>query len=235
MTPIQIPHIDYTKTDSLTHQHLENALLYLVKYAAVEDQCSANQYHVLDVGSGRGEVLRHLSETGFVSQGIDIDPKCVELSSRYSFCTLGNIEDLASTFQENQFDVVIASHILEHCENPYQALTMLKHVSKRWLVLAVPNPLRPKVVFLNLMKQFYSHKTHFYAWDASHFSNFLVHHGNLTIVKWYGDGFHIPLMGRIRLQTDKLDKGFFLDTLEAKILPLALPYFTTSHIVLVHK
>ena len=42
-------------------------------------------------------------------------------------------------FKSNSFDIVHASHILEHLANPYAAIQEMKRVSRKYVIVKVPN------------------------------------------------------------------------------------------------
>src|SRR5262245_59633063 len=91
---------------------------------------------VLDYGCGRGEFLQMMSQAGIKWFGVDIDPKCVELSSKFATCREATIDHLDAAFGNRCFDVVTCLHVLEHMENPRDAVQSLSAQSKRWLVFA---------------------------------------------------------------------------------------------------
>ena len=72
-------------------------------------------------------------------------------------------------FSEDVFDIVHASHILEHVENPYKVVGELKRVSKRRVIVKVPNE-----VCYGKFKC--SGKGHIYGWNVFTFRNLLERH-----------------------------------------------------------
>ena len=89
--------------------------------------------NILEVGCGNGEHLaflsKHFPDKAFT--GLDIDPHFVHLaSSKYSSESLTfSVQDIMEEkcSLENTFDVVILRLVLQHLDDPFQAL---KHVSK---------------------------------------------------------------------------------------------------------
>lgn len=95
---------------------------------------------VLDVGCGSGFLLHRLRESGWATQGIDLDTDCV------AFCreTLGlqvslqSINDFASP---QKFNAVIMTDVFEHFPDPVHVLKKLHGLlaSSGVLVIKVPN------------------------------------------------------------------------------------------------
>ncbi len=51
-------------------------------------------------------------------------------------CSKGDVFKMP--FQDNTFDLVINSHLLEHLDNPYRAISEIKRVSRRHILTIVP-------------------------------------------------------------------------------------------------
>jgi ubiquinone/menaquinone biosynthesis C-methylase UbiE len=97
--------------------------------------------NVLEVGCGEGELLRHLLERHEVevSAACDIEEDILRKAAALnptSTVNLGNIEQL--DYPDDSYDLVIACEVLEHVENPYQALRELVRVSRRHVLISVP-------------------------------------------------------------------------------------------------
>ena len=74
-------------------------------------------------------------------------------------CDLSNLP-----FKDNSFDIVHASHIIEHFLNPFKALEELKRVSKNHVVIIVPNGAR---------MYFREDPEHLFTWNRYTFKQFL--------------------------------------------------------------
>ena len=97
---------------------------------------------VLDVGCGEGFTLNKLKENkiGKAHEGIDYSKEAILLGKK-TYPNLhvlqGDIYDLK--YKDNSFDLVICSEVLEHLENPQKALRELIRVSKKYILVSVPN------------------------------------------------------------------------------------------------
>jgi len=102
-----------------------------------------NQLAVLDLGSRDGKVLRDLSCRGSYSRlvatdlhhRIDEDIEFVE----------HNLENLLP-FEDNSFDIVICTDVLEHVEQKRQLIGEIQRVSREWVVISLPNTQHRKYV-----------------------------------------------------------------------------------------
>ena len=94
---------------------------------------------VLDVGCGRGNLLRALSTRGCECHGVERKEFPNNPTSKQYQNYQGDIGEIG--FDTGFFDVVILCHVLEHFENPVEALLELSRVLRHGglLVLAVPN------------------------------------------------------------------------------------------------
>jgi ubiquinone/menaquinone biosynthesis C-methylase UbiE len=83
----------------------------------------AKEAAILDVGSGIGANLRLLREEGFNEfQGLDLNPEAQRYCSAKGLghVQLGSILDLP--FRDNEFDLLIATDVIEHVDNDALAL-----------------------------------------------------------------------------------------------------------------
>jgi ubiquinone/menaquinone biosynthesis C-methylase UbiE len=74
----------------------------------------------------------------------------------------------ALPFPSNCFEVVYASHLIEHLDNPLAALQELKRVCKSIVVIRVPNELYTNQFLGNMCSQ-----EHLFSWTANTLKNLL--------------------------------------------------------------
>lgn len=100
---------------------------------------------LLEIGCGFGFNLDYLSKnTGFLVQGLEISQAGV-LNTEKAFhikCTHGTLEEYKA---DEKFQVVVLSHVLEHFENPPEALRIIHGLLELegYLWVEVPNILAP--------------------------------------------------------------------------------------------
>ncbi len=154
---------------------------------------------VIDIGCGGGEIMNLLNNMGISVFGIDPDKKCIELSSKYGKCKQGQISDLGRFYKKNQFDVAIVSHVLEHLENPKAAINKIKYISKKRIIIAIPNLCSLSSFINSILSRTNSDTFHIYGWNYSHLNNFLVEHCDLKIISFHGDYVRLnPIPIRLR-------------------------------------
>ena len=97
---------------------------------------------ILDGGCGTGLFTKKAIERGAQVTSIDIAPKLVELTKKKN-PTTNAIEAslLKLPFEDNTFDYVISSEVIEHTPNPYDAAKELIRVLKPngKICITVPN------------------------------------------------------------------------------------------------
>jgi 2-polyprenyl-3-methyl-5-hydroxy-6-metoxy-1,4-benzoquinol methylase len=97
---------------------------------------------ILDVGCGEGFTLNRLKENGIGKklEGIEYLQAAIDLGKKTYpdiKITKGNIYELP--YKDNEFDLVLCTEVLEHLEEPEKALKELVRVSRKYLVISVPN------------------------------------------------------------------------------------------------
>lgn len=97
---------------------------------------------ILDAGCGEGFTLEKLRQraVGQVLVGVDIQQRAIGLGHEiHSHLDMqqGSVYELP--FKDDTFDAVICSEVLEHLEDPKKALGELARVTKRYVIITVPN------------------------------------------------------------------------------------------------
>ena len=95
---------------------------------------------VLDVGCGRGVMLRALLDLGYEAHGVEISPEAAAgVDPRARIRIAPDLADAA--YETDSFDAVILWHVLEHLPHPERTLEELHRIIRPGgrLVVAVPN------------------------------------------------------------------------------------------------
>jgi methionine biosynthesis protein MetW len=94
---------------------------------------------VLDLGSGDGLLLSLLKEKSITGKGLDLSEEGVAKANAKGLDT--KVFDFGNRlpFPDNSFDTVIALDVLEHLYDPESLLKEAKRVSKRNVIIGVPN------------------------------------------------------------------------------------------------
>ena len=207
-----------------------DAYIRAIARAAEDEDKSLKDFRIVDLGCGRGEFLEYAVAKGIVFlEGVDFDPVCVKMSSEYAPCYLADINRVNEVLDNKSYDLILASHVIEHLQDPRDTIEMLLPFAK-YFIIAVPNPLRPNVIFYAMKRYNYSNLGHYYAWDRSHFTIFINRCG-LEIVDYYVDDVRLP-SNRV---LNALRRRKMLGGLERTVLAKLFPYFSTSLIVLCSK
>ncbi|WP_084800962.1 class I SAM-dependent methyltransferase [Bradyrhizobium sp. Tv2a-2] len=91
-----------------------------------------------DIGCGNGDLLRKLRSAGYSIVGIEPDQRARHIANDVCPTYDGTAEHLPPV---GKFDVVLMSHVLEHCIDPIRALTNAKSIlaNDGVIVIEVPN------------------------------------------------------------------------------------------------
>ena len=95
---------------------------------------------LLEIGCGSGQMLRDMRERGWDVTGIDVDPVAVTLARSHGLDVReGSLP--SQSFEENSFDIVTMSHVIEHLHDPRAILSGCLRILRPGgrLVLVTPN------------------------------------------------------------------------------------------------
>ena len=93
---------------------------------------------ILDIGCGRGEILKKLHGNGFLNLfGIDFIPREID----WAIFKHLDVEKLDENTFSDKFDIIILSEVLEHLENPAMALRKASQALKKdgMIIITIPN------------------------------------------------------------------------------------------------
>lgn len=138
---------------------------------------------ILDVGCGEGITLQKLiqNKIGEKLEGID-NFETALLIGRKKYPSIkfkkGDIYNLP--YDDNSFDALICTEVLEHLDHPEKAIQELKRVSKKYIILSVPN--EPFFIMANFirgkyLRRFGNHPEHINHWTTFSFKKFLKSNG----------------------------------------------------------
>jgi len=192
------------------HEHYwkERALQLLLTHTG-----DSKGLQLLDYGCGRGEFLAMATGAGFDASGLDMDAHCVALAQRHGKASQIAAGDYLESIPDASVDVISCFHVLEHVENPRRLLSAMRRVSRRFVLLAVPN-LRC-FQHWNRRQQMIVNNGHLQGWDRATLRNLAETHCGLEWVAFGSDMTIIPsLSSRIaRWLGPAAAKGFNLNIL----------------------
>ncbi|MEO8795965.1 MAG: class I SAM-dependent methyltransferase [Daejeonella sp.] len=125
--------------------HNEQWRLLGARYKAqnIVDVCKGHRFNkVLEVGAGDGSILKFLDEWNFCDElhALEIAESGVELIRKKKLKSLKSVSSFdgyKTPFADQEFDLVILAHVLEHVEHERILIRELKRISK-YQVIEVP-------------------------------------------------------------------------------------------------
>ena len=141
-----------TAYDEFYNKHDEAWRMLGAKFKAqhIIDVCRGHNFQkVLEVGAGDGSILKLLAEQNFAPEyhAVEISESGVEHIKARNITNLKSVsifDGYHLPFDDNSFDLIILSHVLEHVEHERLLLRELKRVAA-WSVIEVPRDYKADV------------------------------------------------------------------------------------------
>ena len=143
----------------------------------------------LDIGCGEGYTTENIRKNNkkLKIEGIEYGKKTVEKAKQlHPQITFEEGSIYKINRKEKRYDITIALEVLEHLEYPTKGLKELKRVSKKYVLVTVPNePLWRIINMLRLayIKEWGNTPGHLNHWSTKAFKKFLKPHFKRVIVK----------------------------------------------------
>ncbi|MEK7559254.1 MAG: class I SAM-dependent methyltransferase [Patescibacteria group bacterium] len=158
---------------------------------------------VLDVGCGEGFTLNRLSEEGIGKklEGVDFQEKAIEIGKKlHPDLTLKQGDIYKLEYKNNSFDLVMATEVLEHLKDPLKGLKELIRVSRKYILLSVPN--EPFFMGANFLRgknlsRWGNDIEHIQHWTSSRFEEFVIGQGLKVIKKRHPFPWTMLLLSKI--------------------------------------
>lgn len=138
---------------------------------------------ILDAGCGEGFTMNKLLENNLAKkmEGIEYSNESISYGKKI-FPNLvikqANIYELP--YEDNTFDLIMCTEVLEHLEKPTKALEEMLRVSKKYLIISVPN--EPLFMFSNFLRgknlsRLGNDIGHINRWNYFNFKKYLIKSG----------------------------------------------------------
>jgi 2-polyprenyl-3-methyl-5-hydroxy-6-metoxy-1,4-benzoquinol methylase len=169
------------------YQHLKPSSDDVLRFKIISKYCVGD---VLDAGCGSGLLKNHLNKDRINSYtGLDVDGK-IDIH--------GSVYDLP--FKNESFDTVTILEVLEHLEHPIAALREVVRVSRRRVVISVPNP-----------------------WNMNQIVSLITRNHNImepNHINLFGDNEIGRLCERVGLKIVKKERFYILMPILRKLIPI---------------
>ena len=145
--PMPIPingltqHYGVEANDYFQHHEIDMKDQFAVTMLQKAEELIGVRGRILDVGAGRGELLKIARERGWEAVGIEPSPTFAEFARKHSGAQILSEPVEQCDLQPDSFDVVILSAVLEHLYSPNETLRILARALRRGgtLFVDVPN------------------------------------------------------------------------------------------------
>lgn len=117
---------------------------------------------VLDVGCGVGRYLEHFSRD---SIGIEYSSASIEVCLRKKLNVIKSDVNEKLPFKDNQFEIVFASHVIEHLESPFNFLQEANRVLKDRGIVILGFPVEKSLTRILGDHYFNEHPGHLYSFS----------------------------------------------------------------------
>jgi len=134
-------HYDLDPDEYFQHHETGNKIAAGHQLLASAELWAGGKGRVLDIGSGRGELLSVAREDGWDAVGIEPSPQFADYAERNSGAPVRRVPVEECGFDDASFDVVILGAVLEHLYNPDETIREVARILRPGgaLFVDVPN------------------------------------------------------------------------------------------------
>lgn len=144
---------------------------------------------VLDAGCGEGFVLSEFKNRNIdcVLEGIDSSEQALRAGRElFPYLTMKKGDIYHLPYEDNSFDLVLCTEVMEHLDDPVTVLNEIIRVSGQYCLFSVPN--EPVFMMSNLLRgknisRWGNDIDHVNHWSSEAFKNFVKKNINVVTVK----------------------------------------------------
>lgn len=143
MNPIQeSQYQEYLELDNYPQPHVIMKDILINKLITKSGLSQESQF--LDIGCGRGRILKMLADRGFKGVGIDLQDVCLEICRKRLDGTGIELEKSLGDIEGRTFDLIIMSSVLEHIKDDQGYLRTISRLLNRggFFLFTVPGDMR---------------------------------------------------------------------------------------------
>lgn len=134
---------------------------------------------VLDAGCGEGFVLSEFNNRniGDHLEGIDFSEEALDAGKKlFPYLSLKKGDVYRMSYENNSFDLVLCTEVMEHLKEPGRVMDEIVRVSKKYCLFSVPN--EPLFMISNLLRgknisRWGNDIDHLQHWSSKEFENFI--------------------------------------------------------------
>ena len=174
----------YTHKSRLYQWHIQAFMQQVYQLLAQTEAQS-----VLDAGCGEGFVTSYLARQNPALRltGVDLNKEAIAYAQDHfgdlAHFRTGSLYKLP--FSDNAFDLIVCSEVLEHLDDTDRALSELKRVARRHVLITVPR--EPYFKWLNDLSRAFGISPdpgHVHFWTKTTFQDLIRSHFNTPIFAW---------------------------------------------------
>jgi SAM-dependent methyltransferase len=110
-------YLEYELTNENNFFNLGKQTLFDANISEIEKRAGPNR-RVLEIGSATGALLEFLSWRGWKTQGVEISKEQAEYARKKRSLNISDLPLEENKFSSDYFSLVIASHLIEHLNDP---------------------------------------------------------------------------------------------------------------------
>jgi 2-polyprenyl-3-methyl-5-hydroxy-6-metoxy-1,4-benzoquinol methylase len=175
----------YGTRNPIARHLMAGFLASFTELATMSRACSA-----FEVGCGEGHLSVRLAEMGLAVRAMDIAESCVAKTKAHAanagVTISAHVGDVASLTKQDAAELVVCCEVLEHLDNPVEALERLSTLATPWLLASVPR--EPLWRALNMARGKYwadwgNTPGHVQHWSSKKFLDFIAARFELVAVR----------------------------------------------------
>jgi 2-polyprenyl-3-methyl-5-hydroxy-6-metoxy-1,4-benzoquinol methylase len=182
-----VAHAEKYQSNNWIAQRLVNKFMASI----LETVAEVGAKNVHEIGCGEGHILGLLANNNYTVRGCDISDESLAVAQRESAKRSLNLVLKNKSIYEldpvvDSEDVIVCCEVLEHLTDPEAGLTKLLSITRKGLVLSVPN--EPIWHILNMARGKYlsalgNTPGHFQHWSKNQFIQFVSKHADVLSVR----------------------------------------------------